>query len=154
MIQWCYRGLHRDDQLYPYQRCPPTESVFLHNPLQKKVERTMALRTQVLLIDDLDGSVADETITFGLDGRAYEIDLSNQNATQLRKALADYAAHARNASLNPATARRRVPAAPAVGNSSGVDTAGARAWARSNGYAVNNRGRISSEVLEAYRAAH
>ena len=52
----------------------------------------MAQRTQVLLIDDLDGSSADETLTFGLDGAAYEIDLSAANAGLLRKALADYVA--------------------------------------------------------------
>ena len=50
----------------------------------------MAQRTHVQLIDDLDGSTADETVSFGLDGTAYEIDLSSSNATLLRKSLADY----------------------------------------------------------------
>lgn len=111
----------------------------------------MAQRTQVLLIDDLDGGTADETVAFGLDGSVYEIDLSEKNATRLRESLADYVAHSRKASLIRTNARRR-----AAGSriSSGPDTADVRSWARSNGYAVNERGRISSEVMEAYRAAH
>ena len=59
----------------------------------------MAQRTQVLLIDDLDGSSADETVAFGLDGSAYEIDLSAKNANQLRKSLASYVSSGRKSSL-------------------------------------------------------
>ena len=65
----------------------------------------MAQRTQVLLIDDLDGSSADETLNFGLDGAAYEIDLSTANAGLLRKALADYVAAGRRVT----TSRARLP---------------------------------------------
>jgi len=72
----------------------------------------MAQRTQVLLIDDLDGSSADETLNFGLDGAAYEIDLSADNAGLLRKALADYVAAGRRASSSRLSSRRRPPALP------------------------------------------
>jgi hypothetical protein len=110
----------------------------------------MAQRTQVLLIDDLDGAAAAETVAFGLDGSTYEIDLSEKNATQLRESLADYVAHGRKAALIRTNSLRRT----ASHISSGPDTADVRSWARSAGYAVNERGRIASEVMEAYRAAH
>jgi hypothetical protein len=110
----------------------------------------MAQRTQVLLIDDIDGTTAEETVTFGLDGAAYEIDLSSSNAGNLRKSLADYVANARRAS---GSRLRRRGAARAASAGSGLDTAAVRSWARENGYTVNDRGRIAAEVLDAYRAA-
>jgi hypothetical protein len=115
----------------------------------------MAQRTQVLLIDDLDGSAAEETVTFGLDGSAYEIDLSAENASQLRDVLADYVANGRKASLIRTGARRTRAAvsAPARG-ASAPDTADVRSWARSNGYSVNDRGRLAADIVEAYQAAH
>src|ERR1700749_2351134 len=67
---------------------------------------SMAQKGQVLLVDDLDGSEATETVAFGLDGASYEIDLSTGNAGKLRKELASYVEHARKASA-PAAARRR-----------------------------------------------
>lgn len=106
----------------------------------------MAQRTQVLLIDDLDGSSADETVAFGLDGSAYEIDLSAKNANQLRKQLAHYVAKGRKSALVRGNARRRAGGI--------ADTADVRSWARDNGYAVNDRGRLAAEIVEAYRAAH
>jgi hypothetical protein len=108
----------------------------------------MAQRTQVLLIDDLDGSTASETVSFGLDASSYEIDLSSRNAGKLRDALAEYVAHGRKSGSIRANGRRRVV------RSAGADTADVRNWARSNGYSVNDRGRISTEVLDAYQAAH
>ncbi len=113
----------------------------------------MAQRTQVLLIDDLDGSDAEETITFGVDGSTYEIDLSEKNATRLRESLANYVAHGRKAALIRSNGRRRAGRNGAT-TPAGTDTADIRAWARDNGYAVNERGRIAAEVLDAYRAAH
>src|SRR6201987_5156883 len=65
---------------------------------------SMAQKVQVLLVDDLDGSEATETVAFGIDGAAYEIDLSSGNAGKLRKEMAHYVEHARKAS---APARRR-----------------------------------------------
>lgn len=50
----------------------------------------MAQRVQVILEDDLDGGSADETVTFALDGVAYEIDLKSDNAEKLRGLLAPY----------------------------------------------------------------
>jgi hypothetical protein len=113
----------------------------------------MAQRTQVLLIDDLDGSSADETLNFGLDGAAYEIDLSATNAGLLRKALADYVAAGRRVSASRLGSRRR-SASRALPTAHSADTASVRAWARDNGYAVNDRGRVAAEILDAYQAAH
>lgn len=57
----------------------------------------MAQKVFVSLVDDIDGSEADETVEFGLDGVNYEIDLSAENAEELRDALAQYVEHARRA---------------------------------------------------------
>ena len=55
----------------------------------------MARKVQTFLIDDLDGSEADGTIRFGLDGVDYEIDLNAAHAGELRDILASYAAAGR-----------------------------------------------------------
>jgi hypothetical protein len=109
---------------------------------------SMAQRTQVLLIDDLDGGAADETVTFGLDGGSYEIDLSGANARQLRDALADYVAHGRKSGAVRGTGRRRTV------HRSQHDSTDVRTWARSHGYEVSDRGRIATDVMAAYDAAH
>jgi hypothetical protein len=105
----------------------------------------MAQQVNIVLVDDIDGSSADETVSFALDGKEYEIDLNAKNAEKLRDALAPYVGHARKAA-----GRRRGRAA--AGN--GPSPADIRAWARENGFDVPDRGRVSSEVREAYFAAH
>ncbi|MEU9272887.1 Lsr2 family protein [Streptomyces sp. NPDC048251] len=106
----------------------------------------MAQQTIIQLLDDLDGSEASETIVFGLDGRTYEIDLNEKNAAKLRKALAPYADKGRK--LNQTRGGRRGGATQAA--ASGGDTALIRAWAKENGYDVNDRGRVPAEIKEAY----
>ena len=117
----------------------------------------MAQRVNVVLVDDIDGSEAAETVTFGLDGAQYEIDLSADNADKLREALAPYVGHGRRAGGR----RRSVGSASARSTSSrsrrrsgGPSAAEIRAWARENGWDVPERGRVSAEVREAYAAAH
>lgn len=110
----------------------------------------MAQRVNIVLEDDLDGSEADETVTFALDGVSYEIDLNAKNAAALRDSLAQYVGHARRAS-------GRRPAGRAATASRGTgkrDLADVREWARSNGHQVSDRGRISAEVQAAYDKAH
>lgn len=109
----------------------------------------MAQRVQVLLVDDLDGSDAEETVTFGLDGVTYEIDLNEDNATQLRDELASWIGHARRAG-----GRRSTRAGGRAAKSAGGDTAAMREWARSQGYTVSDRGRISAEIRDAYEKAN
>ncbi len=113
----------------------------------------MAKKTQVILIDDLDEGQADETVTFGLDGSTYEIDLSSKNAGALRDALARYvgAAHrlARSGGRGAAVSGRGRGAASADRE----QTQAIRAWARRNGHTVSDRGRIPASIVEAYHAA-
>jgi hypothetical protein len=109
----------------------------------------MAQRVHVVLEDDLDGSDAEETVTFGIDGVTYDIDLSSRNAAALRDALAPYVASARRTS-GRAGARR--PASR--GRSSGPSAAEIREWARSEGREVSDRGRVPADVRAAYDAAH
>jgi hypothetical protein len=107
----------------------------------------MAQKVQVLLIDDLDGSEAVTTVAFSLDGTSYEIDLSADNAGNLRTGIAPYAAHARK--LNT-SARRRQPRA-GVSRERSADI---RAWAKARGYKVNDRGRIPAAIAAEYEKEH
>ena len=107
----------------------------------------MAQKVQVVLVDDLDGGAADETVTFALDGVSYEIDLSTANAAQLREALARWTGLARRTG-----GRQRPGKRPAARR--GSSTGSVRDWGRENGFAVNDRGRISAELRAAYDAAH
>ncbi|MEU3355908.1 Lsr2 family protein [Streptomyces sp. NPDC037389] len=111
----------------------------------------MAQKVQVLLVDDLDGGEADETVTFALDGKSYEIDLTTGNADKLREALADYVKAARRTGGRASAARGKGRVATAVGS---PDTAKIRAWAKENGYNVNDRGRVPAEIREAYEKAN
>lgn len=110
----------------------------------------MAQRVQVLLVDDLDGSDAEETVTFALDGVSYEIDLNSANASRLRDDLASWVGHARRAGGRKTTGR----AASAGSSAPRRDLADVRDWARKNGHTVSDRGRISAEVQAAYDKAH
>jgi hypothetical protein len=108
----------------------------------------MAQRVNVILVDDIDGSDAEETVTFGIDGTEYEIDLSAGNAAKLREVLALYVGHGRR------TGGRRRRGAPRNSVRSEATPAEIREWARNNGWDVPDRGRVASEVREAYEAAH
>lgn len=108
----------------------------------------MAQKVNIVLVDDLDGTDADETVTFGLDGSTYEIDLSVANATALREALAGYVGHARKVGGRRAPSHRRGAAA------AGPSAKEVREWARNNGWDLPDRGRVAAEVRQAYDAAH
>jgi hypothetical protein len=110
----------------------------------------MATQTTVTLVDDIDGSEADEQVEFAVDGRTYEIDLSSANSARLREALAPYISAARrtsgrrssggSSSSRPSTDREQNQAI--------------REWAQQQGLKISERGRIPSNVLDAYRQAH
>ena len=105
----------------------------------------MAQRTQVLFVDDIDGSQAAGTVRFGFGGTEYEIDLSQAHKDQLAAAVGPYVAAARKvAGRRPARGPR-----PARHDQSEV-----RAWAREHGLKVSDRGRIPADVLAQYEAAH
>ncbi|MEV7618116.1 Lsr2 family protein [Streptomyces sp. NPDC089799] len=108
----------------------------------------MAQKVQVLLVDDLDGGTADETVTFALDGKSYEIDLTSANAAKLRGALEEFVKAGRRTGGRAAAGRAKGGrAAASAGN---PDTAEIRAWAKANGYNVNDRGRVPADIREAY----
>jgi hypothetical protein len=109
----------------------------------------MAQKVQTLFIDDLDGSAAEGTVRFALDGTEYELDLNAEHAQQLRGALAAYMRAARRAaagSRRPARGGRRGP----VGE---VNTTEVREWARTRGIEVKERGRIPAELVVKFKAA-
>ena len=106
----------------------------------------MAKRTVTMLVDDLDGSDASETISFSLDGVSYEIDVNEQNAAKLRDDFAVWTAHATRVG-----GRKRTSSAASAGKE---DLDAIRTWARANGFEVADRGRISAKVKEAYANAH
>lgn len=108
----------------------------------------MAQKVNIVLVDDIDGSEASQTVSFGLDGTSYEIDLSDKNAKALRDALAGYVGHARKSGGGRGRARR------STSTSLGPSSKQIRDWARSNGHEVSDRGRVSAEVRQAFDAAH
>lgn len=108
----------------------------------------MARKVIVELVDDYDGtSPAEETVTLALDGVTYEIDLSARNAEKLRDIVGEWAAHARRVGGRATKGKK-----PAQTDSR--QTQVIREWARENGMDVSARGRISAEVIEAYKKAH
>ncbi|WP_449278308.1 histone-like nucleoid-structuring protein Lsr2 [Leucobacter sp. GX24907] len=111
----------------------------------------MAKRIITELIDDIDGAPNARTVSFGLEGADYEIELSEENLSELRNALSPYIAKARRAEGSAAKPRRRSGAASGARKE---ELQAIRAWARDNGHAVSDRGRIPGAVIEAYRSAH
>ena len=107
----------------------------------------MTRKVQVVLQDDLNGGEPAQTLSFSLEGRAYEIDLTEQNAQALRDALAPWIAAARHASI------ARIPQ-PRSRPGRASDTVDIRRWAKENGIPVSERGRISLDLRTRYEAAH
>jgi hypothetical protein len=108
----------------------------------------MAQKVRIIMTDDLDGREADETVSFAIDGRAYEIDLSEDNARKLRGMLHAYMEKGRR--LKAARGGGRTAAR---GASARERSAEIRQWARDNGIKINDRGRIPASVIEPYEAA-
>jgi hypothetical protein len=109
----------------------------------------VAQKIQTLFIDDLDGSAAEGTVRFGLDGAEYEIDLSAGHAKELRDALARYVDAARRvggSARRPARGSRR-------GSAGGLDTTEIREWATAQGIEVKDRGRVPADLVAKFRAA-
>jgi nucleoid-associated protein Lsr2 len=115
----------------------------------------MAQKVTVELVDDLDGTVAEDisTVSFALDGASYEIDLTEENAEKLRDALADFVAAARRTGgrIKRGAAPAKSASRPAANRE---QTKAVREWARQNGFDLAERGRIPANVVEAYEKAH
>jgi hypothetical protein len=110
----------------------------------------MAQKVAVQLVDDLDGTQSDgiSTVTFGLDGVTYEIDLTQANADNLRETLEEYITHAPSY-RRPCQARYRSGSAAARREQAQA----VRKWARKKGLEVSDRGRIPANITEAFEAA-
>jgi Lsr2 len=102
----------------------------------------------VVVSDDLDGSEGAETVSFGFDGVGYEIDLGEKNRAKFEKAFAPYVQHGRRVT------QQRSRRSGAASTRSRADLSAVRGWAKEQGMHVSERGRISSEVMEKYAAAH
>ena len=109
----------------------------------------MAQKVQTLFVDDLDGSQAEGTVRFGLDGTDYEIDLNAKHAQALREALAPYVGAARrpgSGARRPARSARWAPA-------SGLNTTEIREWAKAQGIEVKDRGRVPADLVTKFKEA-
>ena len=111
----------------------------------------MAQKVQVLLVDDLDGGEASETVSFALDGNSYEIDLSGKNATEMRDSFAKYVGAARKIGRTSGSSGRSGRRSGGTSTAMDRDQAAAiRAWAKKQGLKVSDRGRIPATIIEQY----
>jgi hypothetical protein len=115
-------------------------------------------KTIVTLVDDLTGEAAEDisTVEFGVDGIAYELDLTDDNSAKLCDALAPYASAGRKISGRRRGGTRPGRTIRSTGSAAGYDREtlkSIRAWAKNNGHSVSDRGRLSAEVLQAWQTA-
>ena len=110
----------------------------------------MAQKIVTIYTDDLTGAASDEVSThmFSLNGVNYEIDLTPENYDKLDAALRPFIESGRKQGRTKVTAQVRRNAAD------GPSAEEVRAWARENGFEVNDRGRVPREIREAFEAAH
>ena len=104
----------------------------------------MARKIEIILVDDIDGTAATETVLFGIDGSDYEIDLSAENAAELREAFARYTAAGRRKARGNGNSGRT------AGRTQTANATAIRAWAAANGLKVNARGRVPAPIVQAY----
>lgn len=110
----------------------------------------MAQKVEVTLIDDLDGSTADTVVRFGLDGKAYEVDLSTANAEKFRGTMAKYVEAARKTGSARGAGRGARPKA----TDAGPHTSEVREWAKSHGIEVSDRGRLPKDLVVQFQEAN
>lgn len=116
----------------------------------------MAQKVQVLLVDDIDGGEAEETVSFSLDGVSYEIDLSAKNASTLRDAVAPYVGAARKAGRTAAmkaVAATRTRVSGSTATADREQNQAIREWAKKRGFKVSDRGRIPSDIVKQFHAS-
>jgi len=114
----------------------------------------MAHRVQVILVCDLHEAETPgtETVTFALDGSSYEIDVCDAHAAQLRDSFAPYVGAGRRPSGGAPSGGRRSARRARRGGTG--EAAQIREWARGQGLAVPERGRVPADLAEKYAAAH
>lgn len=106
---------------------------------------------KIVLVDDLDGSTAADTIRFGIDGHTYEIDLSEENARELRAVIAPFVKVARPSRSGGKPTRNPASSSP-KSNGHSPSNREVRLWAQKKKIKVSPRGRIPSEVIDKYLA--
>ena len=109
----------------------------------------MAQKVQTLFVDDFDGSAAEGTVRFGLDGTDYEIDLNTEHAQALRDALAPYI----NSGRRAGGATRRPMRGGRKASANGLNPTEVREWAKAQGIEVKDRGRVPAELVVKFKAA-
>ncbi len=145
LVQTCIGWAHRRGYTLVWCRIVYTDAP----EISERNRAAVAQKIQTLFIDDLDGSAAEGTVRFGLDGTEYEIDLNEEHARQLRDALARYVSAARRANgaaRRPSRTGRRTAA-------SGLKTTEVREWAKAQGIEVKDRGRVPAELVVKFKAA-
>ena len=116
----------------------------------------MAEIQMTTLVDDLTGKPLEQDeahrIHFTVEGKSYRLDVDQAGADEFYAAIEKFTEVASKVSAAPA--RRASTTSRRAGNASGLDLTKVRDWAREQGIKVAERGRMSSEVLDAYRNAH
>src|SRR2546423_15585016 len=112
----------------------------------------MARTVQVQLLDDIDGSPAEETMSFGLDGMSYEIDLNAKHAEKLRASLAKFVSNSRRIGQGHIASTRRARTGGAPARTDRAQNQAIRDWAKSKGIDVSDRGRIPANIVQPYQA--
>jgi Lsr2 len=111
----------------------------------------MAQKIQTLYVDDLDGSAAEGTVTFGLEGSTYEIDLNAEHRAALRDMMSTYIQAGRKIS---GAGRGRTAGRGSQRSGDRPDAKQVREWAKENGMTINDRGRIPEEFMVKFQSAH
>jgi len=119
----------------------------------------MAQKTIVTLVDDLTGEVAENisTVEFALDGRTYELDLTDENSAKLHDALSQCVQAARKIGGRRRSGARPGPASKNIGHAPGYSREtlkSIREWAKKNGHNVSDRGRLPADVVQAWETTH
>ena len=114
----------------------------------------MAQKVITEFIDDIDGSPAERTFTFAVDGTNYEIDLSTENIAEFKSAIGGFIESARKVKGGSSDARRTRSIGADGGRQSREQTQAVREWARQHGHNISNRGRIPSSIQQAFDQAH
>ena len=110
----------------------------------------MAEKVTVQLVDDIDGTQAESTVEFALDGVSYAIDLSEANATRLRDSLASYVTNATRTGGRKRPGGKQKTATPAPSTADRERNQAIRDWAKQQGLAVSDRGRIPASIIAQY----
>ncbi len=103
-------------------------------------------------VDDIDGSPAERTFSFAVDGVSYEIDLSTQNITEFKSAIGGFIESARK--IKGSSQRRTRSTGTGGAQQSPEQTRAMREWARQHGHNISNRGRIPTSIRQAFDQAH